>query len=554
VTVDGFTADATHQVIISADAANTFTGGVLDETRAILDAALVIDQEYCEVRGIQVRHTSNGVGVGVDNTLIDRCLVEGPKSDGPSGVYTFDAIQINVRASLIYGFRYGVISAGAGANFVAQNCTVWSYRRSYEVSSGAGECHSCLGVRNGTNTPTFHASVTGDYNASDGPSPPGGNSISGIGDPFVDSANWDFTLIGSDPEGLTGEGQKIADTDSFGSSYNDPPTIGAEELSPPSGGIDIDLDPITRPTRQTSISLANQSPLALGLDAVIRPSRGTSISLANQSPLGLSLDALTRPSRSTSISLASSGGVALSLDAITRPSRQTSVGLAPQSPGALALDSLTRPNRGASASLAAQSPLALSLDPVTRPNRQTSITLDTGDLTVLALDTITRPNRGTLISLVSQSPLGLSLDPITRPSRQTAISLSPAAPLELTLDAVTRPNRQTSVSLQTAGLPLVLGPITRGTRQTSISLAAQSPGSLALDALSRPSRQTSISLALQSPLALSLDAITRPNRQASIAFSSGLVLPGRPSITLQTQYRPTITLATQSRPTITRTA
>lgn len=241
-----------HGIEVRTDAANRPTGTALDASRYQLQLnalpGISVGSTNVKFSGVQVngrRGSYNTVGVEVvaaNGLHLDRCLLTAISYEG---IQCYGSLWMS--SSVLHNCGNRGIRGRSGCSVIANACTITDLSRDgFNIESGTAsvECNNCLvsdsgwedfGVSGGT--------FSGDYNAGQDASVPGGNSISSSIFTFVDAAGDDFQLDPLDSSGAIGGGADLSahatlpvTHDFLGNPFAPAPTIGAIENNPPASG------------------------------------------------------------------------------------------------------------------------------------------------------------------------------------------------------------------------------------------------------------------------------------------------------------------------------
>lgn len=255
VTIDGWTTDADHYILIYAEGAARHSG-TFDASKYVLKitgntSCLTVSEGSVQVIGLQfqrltVTSTSGTIAFSLGNptnTLLDSCLVQssyaGAVADCPIRITASDAGG-TIRNCAMFGMATGSTgSAGAllgGGDWVLMNCTSYGVAgssRGYRQTAGTANTTNCIAQNCGDG---WNGTIGGDYNISDiAADAPGGNSKQAT-ITFTDTANGDFHTSDADSVDagvdLSSDFTVDFELDARSGSWD----IGADEYIAPAGG------------------------------------------------------------------------------------------------------------------------------------------------------------------------------------------------------------------------------------------------------------------------------------------------------------------------------
>jgi hypothetical protein len=201
-------ADSTYQWDKTFPTSGNIYRAVLDGATRVWD----IRVDYTRVEGVALRNQVNGsheIVLGVDTcteVLIDRCCME-TKSGGVGNARgllfeDIDSGACYARNCLAYDTddTFAVLydcESCAGGDIILHHCTATIGGTGFKEAANAGStftCNNCVCV--GATT-QWDGTWAGDYNGSDGGTPPGANDVTVATTDFADFAAKDYTLSGT---------------------------------------------------------------------------------------------------------------------------------------------------------------------------------------------------------------------------------------------------------------------------------------------------------------------------------------------------------------------
>ncbi len=239
--------DSTHyrRIIAATGASPDFviTGGAVT-------AGININEGYVEINGLKIKRTNNdsgsswgirmqsggGVWAKIYNTTIYDSINAGSANMGGINANAGNALLVNI---LVYNTEtHGIQLSHADAN-TCYSCTVYGCG-GWGFNEGAGDNIAFNSVADGNTTGDFDSGFggTSSHNASGDTSSPVGNNIDNIvtADTWTDAGAGDFTIkdVNSDlyQAGIDKSADTGLSTDIVGTTWLDPPSIGAYEFVP----------------------------------------------------------------------------------------------------------------------------------------------------------------------------------------------------------------------------------------------------------------------------------------------------------------------------------
>jgi len=256
VTINGFTTDSTHYIVVeAADGDQALKTGIsTSRYRLALDPGntgiILVEDNYVTIKGIQIVGTfsthGHDIKITATNCKVDSCYLTGDLT----GDHWNFGVEVGTGPDTIFNtIATGFNNTNTNAGFRTDTGTMYVY------NSISYDCYA--GVRNGSGTVVatncavfsstgedFNGTITVDYCASDDGT--GTNSVAASGsdwaNEFPDYATLDFTMINTGNAyhgGTTGPATSLYTTDMEGDTYYSTAySIGVDEYVA-AGGISI---------------------------------------------------------------------------------------------------------------------------------------------------------------------------------------------------------------------------------------------------------------------------------------------------------------------------
>lgn len=289
LTINGFTTDATHWILLSTDAANRFDAGAWDTAKAILVASttgssIQVSDGYVTIQGLQIENTGTGqVITAQDTTLVDSCFLR-----GRNGVRLAGTGTANARNTLAMGgsqaLRAGFKADASGATIRCHSCEVigggTDAAFDAEVVGSTILAINCLASGHSVQCYGGSGTVTQSYCAATDATATGTGAIASATFTFVNAAGGDYRIDASDTSGVIGGGTDLSADASLPVVYDatgtrlrpTAPTMGHWEVNPVSGGAMVADLPMALDVAGTLTgdgALAGDAPMALALSGAL---------------------------------------------------------------------------------------------------------------------------------------------------------------------------------------------------------------------------------------------------------------------------------------------
>lgn len=252
VTIDGFTTDATRNIIVTAE--NDAHNGTWSTSAYRLELSnsariLFVSDNYCVFRLLQINNTHNsgkcyesGTQSAGSTMLFDRCIAKTTSATKVGAGFWGSGTNptFYLRNCLAYDFSgsggTGIRVQGASNTSKVYNCTVESCETGFVATGNTPIIINCLAKNCTTDfSGTWHANS--NYNTDEDGTAPGANSQTGAAT-FVNEGADDFHLTSSDTVAFNLGTDLSADA-------NNPVTIDVDGTARPQGAaFDIGFDEV----------------------------------------------------------------------------------------------------------------------------------------------------------------------------------------------------------------------------------------------------------------------------------------------------------------------
>lgn len=258
VTINGFTTDATHYLVITTPQASRHAG-VWDGAKYRLEcnnACIIINDLHVRIDGLQIKMTTaltykdcirfsdlSGADIRISN-----CLIQGVGSDaaddfiGLSWAYSTGPSTAYIYNNIIYGFVNGTKTSCCGMQ-MNDGWTMYAYNNTVVdcyvgIKRANGTAHSYMNLVSDC-TDCYSGTIDGDHNASTTSDAPGTNAHNvtrGTEFEFTNYAGDNFHLTASF-DGTTDASGGLVTTDIDGAARTGTYDIGADEYVGAGGSV-----------------------------------------------------------------------------------------------------------------------------------------------------------------------------------------------------------------------------------------------------------------------------------------------------------------------------